>query len=184
MNQLIIAIIIGLIFGYILQRVGAADPDKIIGMLRLSDLHLMKAILGGIGIASGLLFIALISGVANASHISVKTLHVGVAVGGLIFGLGWAIAGFCAGTGIVALGAGRLDALFFVLGGLLGAGVFIKLYGSIKDTAMFHKLLGGKITLVQTGGADALINGGIAPFLGITIGILLIVAAFMLPQKN
>ncbi len=48
--NIVLAIILGLLFGFILQKAGAANPQRILGMLRLNDLHLAKVILFAIGI--------------------------------------------------------------------------------------------------------------------------------------
>lgn len=87
--QIISAIILGTLFGFVLHRVGASNPQRIIDMLRLKDFHLMKAILFGIAVASALLFIGMALGVIENSHISVKTSYWGVIIGGLILGLGY-----------------------------------------------------------------------------------------------
>jgi uncharacterized membrane protein YedE/YeeE len=182
--NILLAIILGFTFGLILQRIGAADPDKIVGMLRLNDLHLAKTILAGIGISSILLFAGIAVGMIGQSHISIKSLYVGVIVGGLIFGIGWAISGFCPGTGVVAWGTGRLDALFFIIGGLFGAGIFAKQFSAINATILFEKMLGGKVTLVNTNACDAVVSGAVAPLLAIGMGIIMIVLAVILPGIN
>jgi len=91
--NIILAIILGIFFGFALQRVGANTPQNIINMLRLKDLHLMKAIFFAIGISSTLLFLLLAFGITDSGHLSVKSSYIGVIVGGAVLGLGSAIAG-------------------------------------------------------------------------------------------
>jgi uncharacterized membrane protein YedE/YeeE len=67
----------------------------------------------------------------GATSKAVKPMKVGgVTLGALLFGAGLAIAGYCPGTSVAALGEGRRDALATVLGMLAGAGAFVKLYSS------------------------------------------------------
>ena len=148
--DIILAIILGSLFGFALHRVGATDPNVIINMLRLRDLHLMKVILFAISISSALLFIGLGIGAISGSHLSVKASYWGVLLGGILLGTGWAISGYCPGTGVAALGEGRKDAIFFVIGGLCGAAVYMAIYSSLKGTALLENILGGKVTLAAT----------------------------------
>jgi len=177
-----LAIILGTLFGFVLQRIGAADPDKIIGMLRLTDLHLMKTILAGIGVSSCLLFLGLAAGLIDSSHLGVKPMYAGVVAGGMVLGIGWAVAGFCPGTAVVAAGSGRKDALFFLLGGLSGAGLLTVLYGPLAKTVLFQPLFGGKVTLVRTGEYAALINNINGILLALIFGAIFIIAAAVLPK--
>lgn len=181
----ILAIIIGLFFGFVLQKVGAADPRLILGMLRFRNLHLMKAILLAIGLSSLALFGLLALGLIDAGHFSVKSSYVGVIVGGAILGAGWAMAGFCPGTGVVAAGAGRKDALVFIAGGLLGAFVFTLVYGMLKATFLFDKL-GGKATLADTTNSKYPVLIDNVPAIAVAGGIALvfIVIAFLLPAPK
>ena len=119
--MIILAIVIGVAFGAALDRVGATNPGYIIGMLNLSKLHLMRTILTAIGVASILLFGGLLLGLVEPGHLDVKTLYSGVFIGGLLLGAGFAVAGYCPGTGLCAAATGRWDALVFIVGGRLMA---------------------------------------------------------------
>ncbi len=181
--EIVIAVILGTLFGFVLQRIGAADPEKITGMLGLTDLHLMKAILSGIGIASFFLFLGLMSEWIDAGHLSIKSMYWGVIVGGAMLGFGWALAGFCPGTGIVAAGAGRMDAVFFLIGGLIGAGIYTIFYESLLGTWLFESVLGGKATLATTGSSTALITADSSQFYAMLLGLMMVVFARSLPER-
>lgn len=184
MSQVILAGIFGLLFGFILHKSGASNPQHIINMLRLKDFRLVKIILLAIGFSSLLLFTLSSFGIVEP-HFSVKTAYVGVLVGGLIFGIGWAVSGFCPGTSVAALGAGRKDAFVFIGGGLIGAFIFMLIYGSIKNTALFDKLFGGKATLANTGieKYTSLIDTVPATYIAGGVALLFITLAFLLPEK-
>ena len=186
MTTILLAIILGMAFGFVLHRIGASNPHNIINMLRLTDLHLMKAILFGIAIASALLFIGLAIGVIEPSHLDVKTSYWGVLIGGIIMGFVWPLTGYCPSTGMAALGDGRKDAIFFVLGGLVGAYLYMLAYAQLQGSFLLEKILGGNVMLALTPDRSypALIDGipGIVPALIIAIAIG--VVAWRLPGRR
>jgi len=183
--NILFAIVLGIFFGFALQRVGANNPQNIINMLRLKDLHLMKAIFFAIGISSTLLFLLMASGIIDSGHLSVKSSYFGVIVGGAMLGLGFAIAGYCPGTSLTALADGRKDALFFVGGGLLGALLYTLVYGRIKETWLFDKVAGGKVMLA-TGSEkfEPLLPMIPGTLLAAAIGIVFMLIAWKLPEKT
>jgi len=179
-----LSILLGIFFGFALQRVGATNPQNIINMMRLKDLHLMKAIFFAIGFSSILLFFLMAVGIIDVGHLSVKSSYIGVIAGGALLGLGFAVAGYCPGTGLTALADGRKDALFFIGGGLLGALIYTMIYGSIKGSWLFDKIAGGKVMLAT--GSDkfqALLPMIPGTLLAATIGIIFMLIAWKLPDK-
>jgi hypothetical protein len=178
--EIILAIFLGGLFGFALDRVGANNPNNIIKMLNLTDLRLMRIILGAIGVSSVLLFGGFELGLMDPTHMSVKEAYVGVFVG-----VGFALSGYCPGTGLTALASGRQDAFFFIIGGFAGAGLYMWSFDYLKDTALFHKILGGKITVgtVENSGYEAVFAGLNGSLMGLILGVVFILLAWKLPAK-
>lgn len=185
MSTIILAILIGGAFGFALDRVGATNPNYIIGMMRLSKLHLMKTILLAIGVSSILMFAGLMAGIVDPGHMDIKTAYAGVFIGGLLLGVGFAAAGYCPGTGVAALGTGRKDAFFFIAGGLLGAAAYMGSYAWVKSTGVLDSILGGKTTIGSVSGTEfpALVPGLPGEVTGIVLGVVFVVIAFLLPDS-
>lgn len=184
MSSIILALVIGAAFGATLDRIGATNPNWIGKMLNLTNLHLMKTILLAIGVGSVLMFGGQMLGLVDVGHMSVKAAYLGVFIGGLLLGAGWAMAGYCPGTGVCAAASGRKDALFFIAGGLLGAAAYMVTYPMWKSAGLLDDIAGGKVTLGTVPGSkfDGIfaVQGDI---LGIVLGLLFVVVAFVLPER-
>lgn len=182
--SLVLAIVIGAAFGFVLERIGATNPNVIVGMLSLRRLALMKAILLAIGTGSILMFGGQMLGLVDVAHMSVKAAYAGVFIGGLLLGLGWAAAGYCPGTGVAAAATGRKDALVFIAGGLLGAAASMATYPVWKASGLLADVAGGKVTLGTVPGAA---YEGLLPMsgdlLGIALGAVFVLVAFALPSR-
>ncbi len=178
----ILALGLGAAFGVVLDRIGATNPNWIGKMLNLKNTELAKTILMAIGVGSVLMFAGQMAGLVDVGHMSVKTAYVGVFVGGILMGLGWAFSGYCPGTSVAAVASGRKDALFFIIGGLLGAAVYMVSFGSLGDTFLMEKIAGGKVTLGSVPGAqyESVVDMQ-GDIVGVVLGLALILLAFALP---
>ena len=181
---ILLALLIGAAFGATLDRIGATNPNLIGRMLNFADLHLMKTILLAIGTGSILMFGGQMIGLVDVGHMSVKTAYVGVFLGGLLLGGGWALSGYCPGTGVCAAASGRKDALFFIAGGLLGAAAYMATYPMWKASGLLDAVAGGKVTLGAVPGAKyeglTALPGDLV---GLALGAAFVVVAFALPAK-
>ncbi|MFY0309157.1 DUF6691 family protein [Leisingera sp. D0M16] len=184
MTTIILAIVIGAAFGAVLDRIGASNPTYIGKMLNLTNVNLAKSILLAIGTGSVLMFGGQMAGLVDVGHMSVKAAYAGVFIGGLMLGAGWALAGYCPGTGVVAAASGRQDALFFIAGGLLGAAAYMVTYPAWKASGLLDSIAGGKVTLGAVPGAKyeglTALPGDV---LGIILGLGFIALAFALPER-
>jgi hypothetical protein len=124
---------IGIAMGAIIQGVRASSPSMILRSLRLENLSIIKFM--ALTIAVGMIAIyALNLVVPQQLHFDVKPTYVlGVLGGGLVFGVGFALGGYCPGTCVVGMGEGRKDAIFAALGGVAGALVFTLVYNRLYE---------------------------------------------------
>ncbi len=131
MNILIIALLLGIAFGFLLQKGGVANFNIIIGQLLFKNFTVLTIIMTAI-IVGGIFINLLIDfGFLSAPPVNVSSIN-GSLVGGLIFGVGMAILGYCPGTALAAIGQGSKDALFGILGMIFGSFLFIQLADIIK----------------------------------------------------
>lgn len=144
--MLIYGLVTGIIFGFLLQRAGVIRYDKQLGALRLLDMTIVKFMLSTVLVAMvGTYFLKDLGLVT----LSIKTTILGsVILGGLIFGIGWGFLGYCPGTSLGALGEGRYDAIWGILGMLTGAALYAEAYPVMKKTVLTWGDF-GKITLPQ-----------------------------------
>ena len=148
--MVVFILMVGFIFGAILQYASLNKYNVISGLAILENFAVAKAIALAIGVGSILLTLEI--GMGFASYHIKPLLLGGIVLGGLLFGAGMAILGYCPGTLAISLGQGSIDALIGILGGLLGGLIFTLFQPSLTG------LLGpdlGSISLQSLSGANA-----------------------------
>ncbi len=144
MSTIIVAFIIGLAFGAIMQLAQLDRLAKVIGAFLLKDLTIPKALLMAMGVGAILLYTAEYFGLIQ---FHIKPFYpVGIALGGIVFGIGMVIVGYCPGSMPEAVGEGRMDALFGIIAGIIGGVIFTILY-PVYESSFLHGTVIGKPTL-------------------------------------
>jgi len=155
--------------------VRASSPGMIARNLRLENLSVIKFM--ALTMAVGMVLVyALNLVIPSALHLDVKPTYVlGVLLGGLVFGVGFGIGGYCPGTSVVGIGEGRKDAMVAVLGGVVGALVFTLVYTTL--IAPIVKVADyGKITLADV--------THVSPFvLAVAVSAVFLVVIKLLPTE-
>ena len=130
--QLCLGLMIGIVFGFLLQKGGATRYGVIIGQLLLQDFTVVKIMLSAV--VTGMIGVHLLQSLKIARlHLKSGSLGQNV-IGGLIFGIGFGLLGYCPGTVAGAAGQGSLDAIFGgIVGMLIGAGLFATIYPKLQE---------------------------------------------------
>ncbi len=170
MNFDISGFLVGFMFGMVLYFSGLANPDKIIGTLRLKDLHALRTIMLFIIIGMGGVW--LLNGVAGIDNYSIKPAYLlSNLTGGALLGIGFGLTGYCPGTGLACAASGRFDALITVAGMFAGALVYLLLY----EPVMVHIesfFAAGKVTLPEITGVPRFLWALVFIGIGLVVVIL------------
>ena len=165
----LIFLIIGFLFGYVLEISGFNHSPSLASQFYFKDLRVFKVFFTAIVVGMLLLFASSAIGLLDYNLIWVNPTYLwsGI-VGGLIMGVGFILGGFCPGTSLVALATLKIDGMFFVLGGLVGVFIFgetVDLYKYFFNGSYF-----GRLTLMDVFNLPT----------GITVILVTLMAVFML----
>ncbi|MEI8356328.1 MAG: DUF6691 family protein [Deltaproteobacteria bacterium] len=151
MTSLVYGLVTGIMFGFLLQKGRVLRYDKQLGALRLMDMTIVKFMVSAILV--GMVGIYLLSDLGLAKLSIKPMIFGGVVLGGLIFGIGWGMLGYCPGTSLGALGEGRWDSIWGIVGMLCGAALYAEVFPIMKATVLTWGDF-GKITLPQVLGVS------------------------------
>ena len=148
---IVVAIVMGFFFGAVLERAGFISTKKLTGVFYFDDFAVLKVMFTAIVVAGvGLYFLSDI-GVINIHRVYFsKTFWISQLVGGLLFGIGFMLSGYCPGTSLVSLVSGSIDAIFVFLGMITGMWIFGGLFDLWKGLYYAGNI--GRVTLPQAFG--------------------------------
>jgi uncharacterized protein len=151
-SMLLAGLATGVVFGLLLQRGGVTRYEVIVGQFLLKDFTVLKMMLtaivtGAVGIW-GMIQLGIMT--PDGLHIKATALLAN-GLGGVIFGVGMAVLGYCPGTGVAALGDGSRHAWPGLLGMIFGAGLYAETYPYLQNTVLKVGDL-GKVTFADVTG--------------------------------
>lgn len=132
--NLIVALLIGIAFGFILEQAGFSSSKKLAGVFYGYDFTVLRVFFtAGVTAMSGVIILGYL-GWLDTDFIYINpTFLQGAIIGGIIMGFGFIIGGFCPGTSVCGAAIGKIDAMFFVGGGLIGVFLYAELYPLFED---------------------------------------------------
>src|SRR5574339_1028967 len=154
--------LIGFAFGFTLEMSGFGDSRKLAAQFYFTDMTVLKVMFTAIAVAMVLLFATVGLGVLNFGQVWVNPTYISSGIaGGLIMGVGFIVGGFCPTTSLASASTGKIDGMFFMLGGFVGAFLFGETeqyfdnwytnagyYGRLTLDQVFHLPVGVVVLLV------------------------------------
>ena len=164
--NLVVALLLGIGFGFVLEQAGFSSSRRLAGVFYGYDFTVLRVFFtAAVTAMSGVLLLSSF-GLLDAELIFVNPTWLYPAVlGGIIMGLGFILGGYCPGTSVCAAAIGKVDAMFFVGGGLLGVLIFGELFPLYKGFFISSAL--GPVKVFQSLG----ISQGLFAFLMIAIAV-------------
>ena len=178
-DRLLLGLLIGIVFGVLLQKGRVAKFSVIVSQFILKDWTVVKIMGTAVVVGSVGVYALVASGHADL-HVKPFLLG-GVLLGGVCFGVGMAVFGYCPGTGVAACGEGKPDAMVGVLGMLAGALAFVAAWPALQPVI---KGLGdmGKITLPGATGTSPWL--WVAALVGVGLAALALLSSCRKPVSD
>ena len=171
------AILLGMAFGFILERGGFGSSKNIAPIFYFRDLRVSNMMVSAILTAATWMIIAVYNGWVDFNQVFIPSTYVwAYVVGGALFGLGMVMAGWCPGTSVVGIARGKADAFVFALGLLVGMYIYFIAYPNFFDFANMSNL--GRFTI------DKLVGGDLYTAFFVTVVIGLGLETFMYIMKK
>ena len=150
-SKLALGLFTGIVFGFLLQKGRVAKFPIIVGQFLLRDWTVAKIM--GIAVVVGAIGVYALVGIDAASLHVKPALIAGLILGGVLFGFGMVLLGYCPGTSVAACGEGHRDAMVGVAGMLVGTFAFVLLYRGLDPVIRACGDL-GKVTLPEITGTS------------------------------
>jgi uncharacterized membrane protein YedE/YeeE len=146
--NLFLAILIGMAFGMIFVKAGFSTSAHIAPVFYFKNVMVAQVMVSAIVTASTLLLLGVLFGYIDYSKIYIPATYLGpYFVGGLLFGIGMVMSGWCPGTAVSGVATGKIDALIFLLGVMAGMYFYFDIYEYVKDFANSGNL--GRYTIAK-----------------------------------
>jgi rhodanese-related sulfurtransferase len=176
--NLVVALLLGIGFGFVLEQAGFSSSRRLAGVFYGYDFTVLRVFFtAAVTAMSGVILLSYF-GLLDADLIFVNPLWLWPAVvGGVIMGFGFILGGYCPGTSVAAAAIGKVDAWFFVLGGLLGVWIFGELFPLYSN--FFASSALGPVKVFQSLG----ISQGLFAFLLIAMAVGAFVATTRIERK-
>ena len=164
---LLVAFVIGLGFGFFLERAGFGSARKLAAQFYFYDMSVFKVMFTAIVTAMlGVTYLGWIGWLDLSLVYLVPTYIVPQIVGGLVLGVGFVIGGYCPGTSVASLATGRVDGMVYAAGIFAGTFVYAEIYPAIESFVNSTSM--GQVTLPEVLG----ISWGVVVFAVVLIAVL------------
>ncbi|MBU0587525.1 MAG: YeeE/YedE family protein [Gammaproteobacteria bacterium] len=125
----LVGLLLGFGFGFVLERAGFGSGCKLTAQFRLTDWSVFKVMFTAIVFAAVGIYVLELAGWVDAASVYVPIPYLwAVVAGGALIGAGFAVGGYCPGTSAVGMMTGRIDALVFLVGILIGTFAFASMF--------------------------------------------------------
>ena len=176
--NLVVALLLGIGFGFVLEQAGFSSSRRLAGVFYGYDFTVLRVFFtAAVTAMSGILLLGYL-GMLDTDAIYVNpTWLLPAIVGGAIMGVGFIVGGYCPGTSICAMAIGKVDAMFFVVGGIVGVFGFGELYPLYKN--FYDSTSLGALKVYDSLG----ISQGLFAFLLIAVAVVAFAVTTMIEKR-